>query len=73
MTIKDSQQSRCVELIAELGEASGEDRRKLLAELDKTCGEATSQPFARLRGASVGPMAFHSSFDDDQHSCSYVY
>jgi len=21
----------------------------------------------------VGPMAFHSSFDDDQHSCSYVY
>ena len=22
---------------------------------------------------TVGPMAFHSSFDDDQHSCSYVY
>jgi len=22
---------------------------------------------------AVGPMAFHSSFDDDQHSCSYVY
>ena len=21
----------------------------------------------------VGPMTFHSSFDDDQHSCSYVY
>ena len=21
----------------------------------------------------VGPMAFHSNFDDDQHSCSYVY
>ena len=21
----------------------------------------------------VGPKAFHSSFDDDQHSCSYVY
>ena len=36
----------------ELGEASGEARRKLSAELDKTCGEATRQPFARLRGAS---------------------
>ena len=22
---------------------------------------------------NVGPMAFHSSFDDDQHSYSYVY
>ena len=52
MTIKDSQRSRCVELIAELGEASGKARRKLSAELDKTCGEVTSQPFARLRGAS---------------------
>ena len=52
MTIKDSQRSRCVELIAKLGEASGEARRKLSAELDKTCGAATSQPFARLRGVS---------------------
>jgi len=52
MTIKDSQRSHCVELIAELGEASGEVRRKLSAELDKTYGEATSQPFARLREAS---------------------
>ena len=52
MTIKDSQQSRCVELIAELGGASGEARRKLSTELDKPCGEATSYPFARLRGAS---------------------
>ena len=49
MTITDSQQSRCVELIAELGGASGEARRKLSAELDKICGKATSQPFARLR------------------------
>ena len=48
MTIKDSQRSRCVELIAELGEASGEARRKLSAELDKTCDEATSQSFAWL-------------------------
>ena len=47
MTIKDSQRSHCVELIAELGEASGEARRKLSVELDKICGEATSQP---LRG-----------------------
>ena len=55
MTIKDSHRSRCVELIAELGEASSEARRKLSTELDKTCGEATSQPFARprLRGASA--------------------
>ena len=52
MTKKDSQRSRSVELIAELGEPSGEARRKLSAELDKTGGEATSQPFARLRGAS---------------------
>ena len=44
--------SLCVELMAELGETSGEVRRKLLAELDKTCGEATSQPFAQLRRAS---------------------
>ena len=50
MTIKDSQRSRCVKLIAELGAACGEVRRKL--ELGKTCGEATSQPFAQLRGAS---------------------
>ena len=32
MTVKDSQRSRCVELIAELGEASGEARRNLSAE-----------------------------------------
>ena len=60
MAIKDSQRSRCVELIAELGEASGEARRKLSAELDKTCGEATSQPFARLRGASSEPNFLRS-------------
>ena len=42
MIVKDSHQSHCVELIAELGEASGEARRKLSVELDKTCGEATS-------------------------------
>ena len=52
MTIKDSQRSRCVELIAELGEASGEAKRELSAELDKLYGEATSYPFALLRGAS---------------------
>ena len=52
MTIKDPQRSRCVELIAELGEASGKVKGELLTELDKTCGEATSQPFAQLRGAS---------------------
>jgi len=28
MTIKESQRSRCVEIIAELGEVSGEARRK---------------------------------------------
>ena len=32
MTIKDWLRRRCVELIAELGEASGETRRKLSAE-----------------------------------------
>ena len=48
MTIKDPQQSRCVELMAELGEASDEVKRKLSAEVNKTCGEATSQPFAQL-------------------------
>ena len=52
MTIKDSQRSRCVELIAELGEASDEVRRKLSVELDRTCNEATNHPSARLRGAS---------------------
>ena len=52
MTVKDSQQSHCVELIADLGGASGEVRRKLSTELDKPCGEATSCPFARLRGVS---------------------
>ena len=52
MTIKDPQRSCCVELMAELGEASGEVKRKLSAELGKTCGEATSQPFAQLCGAS---------------------
>ena len=41
MTIKDSQQSRCVGLIAELGGASGKVRRKLSAVPVKTCGEAT--------------------------------
>ena len=52
MTIKDPQWSRYVELMAELGEASGKVKRKLSAELGKTCGETTSQPFAQLRGAS---------------------
>ena len=28
---------------------------------------------AQFTTDSVGPMAFDSSFDDDQHSCSYVY
>jgi len=31
VTIKDPQQSRCVELMAELGEASGDARRKLFS------------------------------------------
>ena len=35
MTIKEPQRSHCVELIAELGEASGEARRKLSVELVK--------------------------------------
>ena len=52
MTVKDSQQSRCVKLIAELGGASGEARREISAELDKPCGEATSYLFAWLDGAS---------------------
>ena len=52
MTVKDSQQSHCVELIAELGGASDEAKRELSAELDKLCGEATSYPFTQLRGAS---------------------
>ena len=52
MTIKDSQRSHCVKLIAELGEASGEAKRELSAKLDKLCGEATSYPFTWLRGAS---------------------
>ena len=51
MTIKDSQRSHYVELIAELGEASAEARRKLSVELDKTSGKVTSQPFVRLHGA----------------------
>jgi len=50
MTVKESQQSHCVELIAELGGASGEARRKLSTELDKPRGEATSYPFVRLCG-----------------------
>ena len=52
MTIEDPQWSRCVELMAELGEASDEVKRKLSAELDKTCGATTSQPFAQLRETS---------------------
>ena len=39
-------------LIAELGEAFGDAKRKLSAELGKTCGETTSQPFEQLCGAS---------------------
>ena len=46
MTIKDSQRSRCVELIAELGEASGEARRKLSEELDNFVAKL---PFTLLR------------------------
>ena len=52
MTIKDPQRSHYVELMEELGEASGKVRRELSAELDRTYGEATNHPSARLRGAS---------------------
>ena len=41
MTVKDPQRSRCVELMAELGEASGEVKGELSAKLVKSCGEAT--------------------------------
>jgi len=37
--------------MAELGEASAKVKRNLSAELNKTCGEATSEPFVQLREA----------------------
>ena len=44
MTKKDLKRSRCIKLIAELGEACGEARGKLF--------NGASQPFGQLRGAS---------------------
>ena len=52
MTIKDPQRSCHVELTVELGEASGEVRRKLFSGAGYFCGEVTNYSFAQLHRAS---------------------
>ena len=58
-------------MIIEFRDVFFEDIFPYKREEDKTSGKRTHE--MAFRDESVGTMAFHSSFDDDQHSCSYVY